>query len=321
MIQSETMEQTVRDILASRTVRLDTISEDFQIYGFRCLGIAEKLLDFEDSDASPVYVWHVQDDILPLSKNEIERWSIDAPGKKHWILSEREFSENIFEDISDVFQINAWGPKKLSRWIGEAVLRGDLIVSSDNRMIPEDLLTIDPQLDDSSTVNLLSLKPLIEINDWLDNESLSMVNTIPVLINIKLWKISGTMVGPNSAIISKIWSYIEDPWSEKIYQFNIDDILNDSPNLRKISPLEGNWKDVVRLKNDLKPLLDFRKKEKSFEGADKVKSIMLEWWRVDLNSLQLESEYANIPAWILNFEDGEKKILHSRNGKTYNYKI
>ncbi|MDA7556315.1 hypothetical protein N8809_06740, partial [Euryarchaeota archaeon] len=123
------MEQTVRDILASRTVRLDIVSEDSQIYGFRCLGIAEKLFDFEDSDTSPVYVWHVQDDILPLSKNEIERWSIDAPGKKHWILSEREFSENIFEDISDIFQINAWGPKKLSRWIGEAVLRGDLIVN------------------------------------------------------------------------------------------------------------------------------------------------------------------------------------------------
>ena len=321
MIQSESMEQTVRDILASRTVRLDTVSEDFQIYGFRCLGIAEKLLDFEDSDTSPVYVWHVQDDILPLSKNEIERWSIDAPGKKHWILSEREFSENIFEDISDIFQINAWGPKKLSRWIGEAVLRGDLIVSSDNRKIPEDILTIDMQLDDSPTVNLLSLKPLIVINDWLDNESLSMVNTTPVLINIKLWKISGTMVGPNSETITKNWSYIEDPWSEKIYPFNIDDILNNSPNLRKISPFEGNWKDIVRLKDGLKPLLDFRKKEKSFEGADKVKSIMLEWWRVDLNSLQLESEYANIPAWILNFEDGEKKILHSRNGKTYNYKI
>ena len=162
---------------------------------------------------------------------------------------------------------------------------------------------------------------MIEINDWLDNESLSMVNTTPVLINIKLWKISGTMVGPNSETITKNWSYIEDPWSEKIYPFNIDDILNDSPNLRKINPFASNWKDIVRLKNDLKPLLDFRKKEKSFEGVDKVKSIMLEWWRVDLDSLQLESEYVNIPAWILNFEDGEKKILHSRNGKTYNYKV
>ena len=92
MIQSETMEQTVRDILASRTVRLDTVSEEFQIYGFRCLGIAEKLLDFEDSDTSPVYVWHVQDDILPLSKNEIERWSIDcllytSPSPRDGLLS------------------------------------------------------------------------------------------------------------------------------------------------------------------------------------------------------------------------------------------
>ena len=44
---------------------------------------------------------------------------------------------------------------------------------------------------------------------------------------------------------------------------------------------------------------------------------MLEWWRVDLDTLSLESSYAQIPAWILMFEDGGKKILHSRNGQTY----
>ena len=315
------MEQTVRDILASRTVRLNPISEEFQIYGFRCLGVAEKLLDFEDSDASPVYVWHIQDDILPLSKNEIERWSIDAPGKRHWILSEREFSESIFEDISDIFQINAWGPKKLSRWIGEAVLRGDLIVNADTHIIPEDVSDIIPEIDIPSSKNSFSLKPLIEINDWLDNESLNMVNTIPILINIKLWKISGTMIGPNSLTTSKNWSFIEDPWSGRIFQFNIEDVLKDCPNLRRINRSENHWKDIDGLKSSLKPLLDFRKKEKTIEGIDKVKSTMLEWWRVDVNSLKLESEYAYIPAWILNFEDGGKKILHSRNGKTYDYEI
>ena len=44
---------------------------------------------------------------------------------------------------------------------------------------------------------------------------------------------------------------------------------------------------------------------------------MLEWWRVDIQSLELEFEYAQIPAWMINFEDGEQKILHSQSGKIY----
>ena len=316
MIQSETMEQTVRDILASRTVRLEPIVEKFQVYGFRCLGIAEKILDFDDvEDSSPVYVWHVQDDILPLSKNEIERWSVDVPGKRHWILSEREFNEDIFEDISNDFQIDAWGPKKLSRWIGEAVLRGDLTVSQNNVIPNPNISDIDIKLDDA--LSSVTLTPLIELNEWLDKESMSMLNTLPVLINVKLWNISGIMLGPNSDRHTKQWSYIEDPWSKKIYLFNDEEVIIDSPNLRKINPLPNSWENIDSLKTKLQPLLDFRQKEKLSNSQDKVRSTMLEWWRVDLDTLSLESSYAQIPAWILMFEDGGKKILHSRNGQTY----
>lgn len=319
MIQSEAMEETVRDILASRTVRLEPISEQFQIYGFRCLGIAEKLLDFVDDDVSPVYVWHVQDDILPLSKNEIERWSIDAPGKRHWILSERDFSEDIFKDISNDFHVNAWGPKKLSRWIGEAVLRGDLIVKSNTHSQETIIQETIESIKKSDENNNLTLKPLIQINDWLDKESLGTLNTLPVFLNLKLWGLSGMMYGPNSVSEAKDWSFIEDPWADKIHEFNADDILLNPPNLRQIDALEGKWHTISTLKINLKPLLDFRKKEQFFEGVDKVKSSMLEWWRVDLDTLSLESTNIQIPAWILIFDDGEKKILHSRNGMTYSF--
>jgi len=319
MIQSDTMEETVRDILASRTVRLEPVSESFQIYGFRCLGVAEKLLDFIDTDTSPVYVWHVQDDILPLSKNEIERWSIDAPGNRHWILSEREFSENIFQDISKDIKVDAWGPKKLSRWIGEAVLRGDLIVKSKDEDFHKSTQNLNQSVDDSTINENITLKPLIHINDWLDNESLSMLNTLPVLINVKLWEISGAMYGPNSISNTKNWSYIEDPWTGKLYEFDIEEILINSPDLRKISPFNEKWQTLGTLKTNLKPLLDYRKKEQFYDGADKVKSSMLEWWRVDLDTLSLNSAYVQIPAWILIFEDGERKILHSRNGQTYDF--
>jgi hypothetical protein len=319
MIQSDTMEETVRGILASRTVRLEPVSESFHIYGFRCLGIAEKLLDFDDKDISPVYIWHVQDDLLPISKNEIERWSIDAPGDRHWILSERYFSDDIFQDISKDITINAWGPEKLSRWIGEAVLRGDLIVKSNNQTSDESIINLNESVEDSTPYQNITLKPLIRVNDWLDNESLSMLNTLPVLINVKLWEVSGLMSGPNSITETKGWSFIEDPWSSKIYEFNFDEILVNSPDLRKIEPFEGKWHTMDTLKINLKPLLDYRKKEQFYDGADKVKSSMLEWWRADLDSLNLNSVLVQVPAWILIFEDGEKKILHSRNGKTYDF--
>jgi hypothetical protein len=64
-------------------------------------------------------------------------------------------------------------------------------------------------------------------------------------------------------------------------------------------------------------MLDYRKKEKSNHATELVKSTMLEWWRVDLSSLNFEFQYAQIPGWKLIFEDGEEKILHSHNGKTY----
>ena len=74
---------------------------------------------------------------------------------------------------------------------------------------------------------------------------------------------------------------------------------------------------IKSLKDRLKPMLDYRKKEKSSTATDLVKSTMLEWWRVDIQSLELEFEYAQIPAWMINFEDGEQKILHSQSGKIY----
>ena len=72
------MEQIVRAILNSRTVSLDPVEGSFDIYGFKCLGMAEKPVDIENMSDSLVYIWHVKSDILPVSRNEIERWSIDC---------------------------------------------------------------------------------------------------------------------------------------------------------------------------------------------------------------------------------------------------
>jgi len=311
------MEEIVRAILNSRTVSLGPIEKSFNVYGFKCLGVAEKLLDLDEMSDSSVYIWHVKSDILPVSKNEIERWSIDAPGNRHWILSEREITEEVLVNLPNDFRVITWGPDKLSRWIGESVLRGDLIVNNSSReeiYLDEDSFHEIKVEEENETI---TLNPIIKLDDWLKTEPLGNLNSTPVFLVVKLWKISGLMIGPDSINDEKKWSFIEDPWMKKIFPFREEHIFLNSPNLRTVKAPENDWLSLDKLKTNLKPMLDFRKKEKSDNAAELVKSTMLEWWRVDLSSLNFEFRYAQIPAWKLIFEDGEEKILHSHNGKTY----
>ena len=311
------MEEIVRAILNSRTVSLEPTGKSFNIYGFKCLGVAEKLLDFDEMSDSSVYIWHVQSDILPISKNEIERWSIDAPGNRHWILSERKITEDILVDLPDDFRVITWGPDKLSRWIGESVLRGDLIVKNpSNEEISVGRNNFEDINNDRET-ETITLNPIIKLEDWLQTEPSGSLNSMPVFLVVKLWKISGLMIGPDSIKDGKKWAFIEDPWMKKIYPFSEEHIFFNSPNLRQIKTSENNWLSLDQLKTNLKPMLDYRKKEESNDATELVKSTMLEWWRVDLSSLNFDFQFAQIPAWKLIFEDGEEKILHSQNGKTY----
>lgn len=311
------MEEIVRAILNSRTVSLEPSEKTFNIYGFKCLGIAEKLLDLDEMSDSSVYIWHVQSDILPISKNEIERWSIDAPGNRHWILSERKITEDVLVNLPDDFKVITWGPDKLSRWIGESVLRGDLIVKnpSNEQILVEDDIFED--INNSRENETITLNPVIKLEDWLQTEPSGSLNSMPVFLLVKLWKISGTMIGPDSIKDGKKWTFIEDPWMKKVIPFSEEQIFLNPPNLQRIKTSENNWLSLDQLKTNLKPMLDFRKKEESNDATELVKSTMLEWWRVDLPSLNFDFQYAQIPAWKLIFEDGEEKILHSHNGKTY----
>ena len=268
------------------------------------------------SDSS-VYIWHVQSDILPISKNEIERWSIDAPGNRHWILSERKITEDVLVNLPDDFKVITWGPDKLSRWIGESVLRGDLIVKnpSNEQILVEDDIFED--INNSRENETITLNPVIKLEDWLQTEPSGSLNSMPVFLLVKLWKISGTMIGPDSIKDGKKWTFIEDPWMKKVIPFSEEQIFLNPPNLQRIKTSENNWLSLDQLKTNLKPMLDFRKKEESNDATELVQSTMLEWWRVDLPSLNFDFQYAQIPAWKLIFEDGEEKILHSHNGKTY----
>ena len=77
------------DLLALRAVKLHPAEDAPRIHGFRCLGVAERIPELGQTPGTTVQGWHVPSDILPISSAEIERWSVDASGGRHWILSER----------------------------------------------------------------------------------------------------------------------------------------------------------------------------------------------------------------------------------------
>ena len=174
-------------------------------------------------------------------------------------------------------------------WIGESVLRGDLIVNSNSSNSLEQNFTNEDTVF-KEKIRIITLNPIINLEDWLSNEPSGSLNSIPVFLVVKLWKISGSMIGPDSVKDTKRWYFIEDPWMNKIFSYDEGQIFQNPPNLRQFQPSESKWFSLEMLKSNLKPLLDYRKKEKPSDGNDLVKSTMLEWWRVDLQSLELDFE-------------------------------
>ena len=85
------VDEAVRDLLALRAVQLHPANNIQKVHGFRCMGLAERVPELDERASSSVHVGHVPSDILPISPTEIERWSGDAPGGRHGILSERSF--------------------------------------------------------------------------------------------------------------------------------------------------------------------------------------------------------------------------------------
>jgi hypothetical protein len=168
-------------------------------------------------------------------------------------------------------------------------------------------------------VETIFLRPIVDLESWLDNRGWATVNTIPIVLECKLWSISGSLVGPSGEMESKNWQIIEDPWSESTGEFSNDEVLESYLNLRKIKS-SNPWLSNEKLFKNLKPLLDTRRIQKGSESSSKVKSMLLEWWRADLDTISMSSSILLIPGWNLQFEGGEEQILHGRNGKLYDNK-
>ena len=110
---------------------------------------------------------------------------------------------------------------------------------------------------------------------------------------------------------------IEDPWSPSLSIFEDKEENYATPNIRVILPPEERWMKREQLISKLPSLLDARRQGELEHRENSVRSIMLEWWRVDLESITIRTIGAVFPAWILNLEGREDVLLHAINGRTY----
>jgi len=304
---------TVRDLLAARDIILTPI-ELPDVHGFKCIGVAERVPEISHSISSQVHVWHVTEDLYSVTESEVERWLVDAPSGKHWILSEREFEPSLFDD-SESLEVVVWGPKKMANWIGESVLSGDLGTFLQTQQEPDSpVINVEsPSPEEQMT---RTLKPLVELENWLEQRGWDGAITSPVLLSAKLWNVSGTLRGPDEQSESGNWQIIEDPWASAFHLHDSEQELGRSPVLRVISPSE--WMaEQDRLPSEMLKLTDERRQGEPEVNDGEVSSIMLEWWRLDRNSASAEQSQLTIPGWIVRPEGGDPRLLHGRNGRVY----
>lgn len=309
------MDDTVGDLLYLRGVRLTQAVNIVEIVGFRCLGVAEKIPELEEDTGSFVHVWHVPRAIIPVSVAEAERWLVDAPNGAHWILSEREFEEQARDLLSSSLKIEFWSPDVLSRWIGEAVLRGDLVAK-----IPQ-IEVNESQIEETSsppqTNKLVILPAIVDLDEWCVQRGVEYVDAKPILLQARIWDITGALLSPEGDREEGNWSVLEDPWADRLQPYDSEQILNNPPNLRIIKSTEKKWLSDGDLRVMLMGILEARrqKQEEAVEGSS-VRSTMLERWTFDSEGAILKEIPSAIPGWLIDHEGGVE-LLHSRNGRTY----
>ncbi|MBS65646.1 MAG: hypothetical protein CMA93_04920 [Euryarchaeota archaeon] len=308
------MNGTVRDLLAARGIVL-TPTDAPHSHGFTCLGVAERVPEVSQDSTSQVFVWHVPDDLFPVTTSEVERWVVDAPSGKHWILSERDFDSSLIPDSRSIEAV-VWGPKRMASWIGESVLSGDLgtFLNSNDE---SELETKAPFQKQEEIHSQLTLKPLVELSNWLEQRGWDGVRTSPILLSARLWTITGNLIGPDGQAESGKWQIIEDPWAESFHIHDGEQILDKSPALRVIPPPSGWMAAIDGLPEKMLNLADQRRQGNPETNDDEVSSIMLEWWRLDQSSAKGDYSQLTIPGWMVYPDGAEARLLHGRNGRVY----
>ena len=308
------MESAVRALLSSRAINVRPFESNVKSTGFSCIGIAEKIAHDSPKMNGDVYLWHVASDLLPLSKNEIERWIVDVPVGNHWVLSERDIPSDVPE--LENYEIVLWGPGMVSEWLGNAILRGDLVAKppqhaneSENKSLP---------IKEINQVRPTTIRSKIDFSTWITQRGLDGTKSTPVLLEARLWGVEGNLIGPDGQNESHSWSLFEDPWSLNLELLDERKSTKNTPELRIIKPEKIMWMSEEKLLSEAERILEVRRKENPIIGDIKgpVRSMLLRKWALNSQTASFVSNPAYIPGWILQLPD-KSKILHGSNGRLY----
>ena len=311
------MSVTLPKILEHLGVELRPLNLVSRTPGIVCLGELELLP--ESLREVPVvlgaYVWHAQPGWAPIDRLELERWLVDAPSGCHWLVSERKLVEMRAPPRRDDIALILWGPKRISQWLGTAVLSGELAVD----MSPSPSETMVNVAERAAVAEPppagVAFRPRIQLSNWFIEKGFEPLATQPLLLAAKLWTIEGNLVGPEDARERNSWTLLEDPFSGVLDQAGDFDALEHIPNLERLLP--ENWLDETSLRAALPELCEERRSWEVRRQGDEgtVLGNLLHWWRLDLDSAAFTSREAFLPAWKVNAPGRGWIIVHGLSGR------
>ena len=306
------MEDILRALLSIRSVDFDSFDIGVPGSPFRPIGVATAVPDF-GIHTGRTFIWHAPPEILPITRSELDRFEMDSPDGFHLILSERPTHSDC--DPIDGTKIQIVSPKQISHWIGSAVLSGDIVASA----VPEELDNTESN-DLSTYSNEEEMRVLcskIDIDSWTASRGIEGFSSSPMLLEARIWRVSGDLHGPSGSSEKGEWTILEDPWSQRLSIIGESESMRKSPKIRTIEPPNGNWLSEDRLKLEISKIVEERRRgdsgEVSISGT--VRRMLLEKWVLNIHMAMIKHHRIFIPGWLINLESD--KILHGRNGRLY----
>ena len=306
------MEGILRALLSIRSVEFDSFDIGIPGSPFEPIGIATAVPDF-GIHSGRTFIWHAPPGILPITRSELDRFEMDSPDGFHLILSERPTHSDCDPIDGTKFQIVP--PNQISQWIGSAVLSGDIVASA----VLEDSDGIESNDVSNRSIEeeLQVLSSKIDIDSWTASRGIEGFSSSPMLLEARIWRVSGNLHGPSGSSENGQWTILEDPWSQRLSIIGESESMQKSPNIRSIEPPNVNWLSEDRLKIQISKIVEERRRgdsgEVSISGT--VRSMLLEKWVLNIHTATIKHHRIFIPGWLINLDTD--KILHGRNGRLY----
>lgn len=234
------------------------------------------------------------------------------------MISERKLIELQKIPTVDGVELTLWPSEVLATWVGTALLRGRLHLHDSTEATTSTFTSIINRTEESSPPppKAVALKPKVNLTDWLRGLGYERLPVRPVLLEGRLWDVSGHLVGPEEAREGQTWSLLDDPFLNTLTQFSGAEVLPFVPQLEKVAPMV--WKSRESIRSSLPAVCEERRhwRVNHSPSNGSVQGSILHWWRIDEKSAELSSSPVLIPAWQVDFPDSGSMLVHGLTGDT-----